>query len=390
MKQLLIILGLALIPLSLHAETEIRMRGMESRISSLEAQMKSHYQQITPNAGPSVVDGFNTCITTELLYWSPRVDGLTYVHSGLSNFNTPVTESGSMYQVDWLWDPGFKWGIGHNFNHDGWDICVNYTWLFSDADDSKNQPNLTSPMSLLPPFYNLLLASLPITQASFPITQASFPITQASFPITQASAKWSLHFHVIDLELGRNFFISNYLTLRPHIGIKGTFQNEIYKVRYHTLLLEDLFIPSKTVDSTISTNQDFLGIGMRAGLDSSWYFSKWFSFYGNMSFSGLCSDFRLKFKNRSTSPLSTNQTPGELLDIVYQRMHFYVIRPVIEFDLGLRCECWLVKDRYHISISAGWEEQIWINQFHLVNVRKETSRHDLTLGGLTTALRFDF
>lgn len=368
MKQLLIILGLALTPLALRAETEMRMRGMESRIGSLEGQVKSHCQQITPNAGPTVVDGFNIFLTAEFLYWSPRVDGLTYVHTGLGDFNNPITDNGTMYQVDWSWDPGFKGGIGYNFGHDGWDAYANYTWLFSSAADSRDQTNLFPSIDLLPPFFNVF----------------------AAFPMTHASAKWSLHFHVIDLELGRNFFISNYLTLRPHIGVKGTIQDEMYRIRYRNLLLGETSATSDTVDSTIRNKQDLWGIGMRAGLDTSWYFSKWFNLYGNMSLSGLWSDFRLKLKNRSTILLSTNQATGQVLDIVHQQMHFHVIRPVVEFDLGVRYERWFINNRYHISISAGWEEQIWINQFHLVNARGENSRYDLTLEGFTTKLRFDF
>ena len=89
MKKILYCLLIFVASHHLHAESELRMRNLETRVNSLEKSKSAntpHYDPITPNAGPKVYDGMDMFLTTDFIYWTGRLDTLTYARSGSGNF----------------------------------------------------------------------------------------------------------------------------------------------------------------------------------------------------------------------------------------------------------------------------------------------------------------
>lgn len=88
---------------------------------------------ITPNAGPCVINGADLFITAEFLYWTIRQDHLAFAFSTPEIIDPLVIPEGkgSVFHPDWEFNPGFKVGLGILFDHDGWDLYANYTWIRS-------------------------------------------------------------------------------------------------------------------------------------------------------------------------------------------------------------------------------------------------------------------
>ena len=302
---------------------------------------------ITPNAGPRVCMGADVFVTADFILWTPREEGLEYAMTGA---NAP-TSQGSLREPDFGLEPGFKVGLGLNLGHDGWDIFAEYTWLRSDVDDSVR----SSTMDWL---------------------------WRDGVSPDRADARWDFHFNVIDLELGRNFFVSQYLTLRPHYGFKGTWQDQDYTSRAEFLnAAGDVTLRNKMVQDF-----DYWGFGIRTGLDTAWHFSSSWSIFGNFAISALWSGFDIDRKDTQFSAVADTT-----ITQLNTENNFHTILPVLELAIGLRWETWFSDDDYHFGIDAGWEEQVWWGMNRLI-VRQQPQRDngDLTLQGFTLKFRFDF
>lgn len=279
------------------------------------------YREITPPAGPRVAHGADVGITADFIWWKATQEGGYAVASSKTETKddvTTVTEHKKNYSEKWA--PGFKAGLGLNLGHDGWDVLGQYTWL-----NAKN-----------------------------------------THTVDQSNNRWELHFNVIDLELGRNFYVSQYLTLRPFMGLKGTWQK-------HEAV--EFTKQDKDTKDLSHYNIDQFGIGIRGGFNTSWYLTKSFSIYGNMAFANMWSDYDKNFEKDYTK------------NTVVEANDNYTIKHLLELELGLRWETWFYDDSYHLAIQAGWEQQVWSNW---VRLAASTAAEDLNLHGLTLKFRFDF
>lgn len=326
------------------------------------------YREITPNAGPRVAYGADVFLTADFIWWKAKQAGLTYATTGALQNPSTAFESlgrGRDAQVSYNWDPGFKVGAGLNFWHDGWDVSSEYTWLHTDGSNS-------------------------IQGAPGAIPSMDFPSAAISGGTPyESSSRSTLHFNTLDLELGRNFYVSQFLMLRPHFGFKGTWQNQDWRTRYfagdYQLTLASNTHETLSGPYRVHQKSKYYGVGIRAGLDTAWHFTTNWSLFGDISWTAMWSRYRLKRQDTVDDKLT-----GEKQRNFNTRSNFYDIKYVGELHFGLRWETWFSDDNYHIQLQAGWEEQIWINHMTYIQVGTPAPYFDLTLHGLTVMLRFDF
>lgn len=326
--------------------------------------------EILPNAGPCVACGADLFITADFLYWMVREDHLGYVYStGQQADGAPA--KGHVFHPNFKMKPGFKVGLGMNFDHDGWDIFAEYTWIRARNITGSAVPTATTVI-----FDDFWLAGV------------------GADVITSASVEWDLHsFNVIDLELGRNFYVSRYLMLRPHFGLKGTWQKQNYNVTINETSGGVIVptVPAGLYTSNMSQRQKFWGIGIRAGLDTAWHFSRSFSLVGEVALSGLYGQFEdNRFGTSFNTTTGTFFVSPTTLGTINTDNNFHTIKPVIEWMLGLRWEMYTCDNEYHFAFEAGWEEQYWADQNQFFSFRSEGEGGDLNFQGLTVKVRFDF
>ena len=235
---------------------------------------------ITPSANPMVENCCDPFITADFIWWKAQEDGLAYAYTGGASTDVSAS-SGTVYQPKFKYKPGFKVGLGLKFKHDGWDLYANYTWLRNNH--RSNSVSAPTSSALISDYF------VQGTDAT------AEPVTIA----TSASSKWKMHFNVVDLELGRNFWISQWLTLRPHFGLKGSWNHQKYGVSYVGATSE----VAGLVDADISLNfkQHQWAIGLRTGLDTAWYLWKKWCIFGEFAISGMCNHFKDKTSEVATS-----------------------------------------------------------------------------------------
>lgn len=323
-------------------------------------------QPITPDAGPRVRGGADVYVDADFIFWTPRMDGLAYSYTGFGNDINSVSQ-GAVQELQWPWEPGFKIGVGLALDHDGWDVGAQYTWLQADRKDNQGL-NAT-----LAPTWNIN------EQFSDYTPNTANGMTS----IRTAGVSWKLSYNVANMELGRNFFVSKFLTMRPFWGLTGAWINQKYKVTYTS---PDDVSSIDAISNQMSNNQDYWGLGLRTGLDTSWRFTNDFSFYGDFSFSGLWSYFSTTRRDQDKN-LVSGATPIVNIDT---DSAFHTVKPLFEMEFGFRYETWLSEEEYHLMLQAGWSEVIWSNFNQLFRLSNIGSNGDLTLQGVSVKARFDF
>lgn len=358
--------------------------GMDpSSESGQETYQRGTFREITPSAGPRVAHGADVFVTADFIWWKASEGGLNFSENSVipkpyeaatpEEVFAPIPE-GSFASVGEDWAPGFKVGIGLNTGHDGWDIYTQYTWLQPSDKKTQKGSNLKVP--------------------NYPIDYQIDPTT-ATTGIDENKATWDLRFHAIDLELGRNFYLSQFFTMRPHIGLKGTWQDHDWKItsKIPGGVLVTIENPTGTEaltgPSQIEKHYNVWGIGVRGGLNIACYISKCWSIYGDLSLSNLWTNY---YKQTSLLKIDdSGSTEGPRARAIQNggSGHTYTCRYVAELDIGLRWETWFYDDNYHFAIQAGWEQQNWINWSQFERLGNLNSM-DMSLQGPNLKLRFDF
>ena len=306
--------------------------------------------KITPSAGPRVNGSWNVYLTGEFIYWTVRQDGMFYAVSGAG----ANPSKGSVHDLDWEWEPGFKVGLGVNLPHDGWDLYAKYTWIQSSTSDSTSQAAATTTLT---PYW--------------------VPTTVDFGFLSHARASWDIHFNDVNLELGRNSYLSQYFKVRIHAGLKGSWIDQDYNVHYT--------YAADGSRARIRQSQDFWGVGIRAGLNNSWQFLYNFCFYGDLALSILWGQFDLDRNDQYTPAGNVAVTT------LHTGVSPHTFEPVLELGAGFRWDLWFGNGDYHFSLQAGWEHQLWILQNELIKGLGEPDHiGDLVLQGLTVKARFDF
>lgn len=356
-------------------------KSMQHQNQSMMRQNTQHtngddtnFRQITPNAGPRVTNGADVFVTADFIYWTARQDSLAFAYTGVDPsvsdaVASPVDSRGTRYTAPRKYEPGFKVGLGLNLGHDGWDVFLEYTWFRSNNTDTATAGAL--------PYQRLVPATVAVPSS------LNFDL----LTVTNGTGSWRFRFNNFDLELGRNFYVSQYLTLRPHIGLKGNWINQYFDGTgtgfwFGDTPIDDLGYGYGSISSaTINRSQKWWGVGIRSGIDTAWYFDKNWSIFGDFALSGLWGRFNTSAK---ATVVGTYGTP-ELGSSVpaWIGANYHTVKYVGEFQLGLRFDYWFSDDDYHFGLSAAWEVQSWINH-------NQMTFTDLGLQGLTIKARFDF
>ncbi|MBS0650908.1 MAG: hypothetical protein JSR93_07095 [Verrucomicrobia bacterium] len=317
-------------------------------------------REITPEAQPKVTHWADPFITADFIYWKAVVENMHYAYTGAITSTSANAHKGTYHSPDFDFEPGFKLGFGLKFRHDGWDLFAQWTWLSEFEGDNHvhtrtNSQTHSMVHSVLTPQIGLM----------------------PDFTYDRGHAEWSMHFNALDIELGRNFFISRYLTLRPHFGFKFGWIDQDYHIKAHNIAAYQplLTIVNPSV-GTAKNDQDFFGCGIRTGLDAVWYFTKHWGLYGDFAISALWSDFHSKTEHHVAAD---NLAKVENLDF---KRTLTTLTQVLELGLGFRYDCTFFLGDYEFYLQAGWEEQIWFNQNQFLDT-VDTRTGDLTFQGLT-------
>ena len=342
-----------------NAVDDMQMRNIENRVSALE-QRRGSNGMINPPARPVVKDGVDVWVQGEALYFNASEDGLAFTTESSSSSKILGRVKSASYDWDW----GFRAGAGINMPHDGWDLFANWTWFHTKDHDNKN----AEPGEFFwPAFYNAATSNNTAT---------------ASHVVNDTH----LRINMLDLELGREFFVSKWLTVRPHIGGRAAWLFRSFKNEFSG----GSFSPAG-IEVEEKTENRFRGAGLRGGLDSQWGLGSGWSFFGQMAFALVYGRQHVNFDSKTVA------ASGDVTAQLTPHNNWGAVRGITDLALGLRWDHLFSGDAYRVRLQAAWEQHMFLsfNQNHTFVNTVTTgvltgNKGDLSLSGVSFEARFDF
>lgn len=367
-----------------------------------------------PAVRPYVCNG-DLVLTFSAFYWKAQQDGLAYginTSVPLPTIPTPTAvitpaDSSSLNNIidarylnpKFKWDLGFKLGFGYDLVCDGWDINLLWTNFRGRASSNccDSQVDSTDNRSLLPLWSDFT-------------SQVSNPVLFA----TQINAHWKLKLNLADFELGREFWNSKYLTLRPHMGLRFAWIKQTFDLLHQggswSAQTTSGTTPTTLVSPTnneVKLRNKFKGVGLRGGLDSVWHICHGFSLFGNAALSIVYGRFKTSERERNRLALSPfGKTP-----VLESSDSFRSSKGIADLAFGANWATMFCDCRYRFQIALAWENHLFFDQNQLWRVNKMGSnisvpgtpptvitqtnaiikqKGDLGAQGWTLTLLFDF
>lgn len=342
---------------------------METRVRELEKEMKQvrtetaakTYGAYTVSARPDV-QGKGFFFTFDVFYWQLGADGTEFA------VTVPVNQSidtrpfkGRVKENEFNnWDWGFRIGAGYNFTHGEWDIYANYTYYRNSSSLKKGNG----------------LIGLPGLNTQVPAITFKDDHHPYNTTIDTAAASFKFNFDRLDLELGRDFYVAKYLSLRPHVGLVSAWTNQEQTCRY----TGGDVLGNNT--AAVKNKNKFWGIGPRAGMNTTWHLCNNITLIGNASGGLVYSNYRLS-RDQSYSP-------NESYDF-YLTNNFHRFTPTAQMQLGFGYDKYTSDCKQHFSTFLVWDIQYWWGMARKIHPTTfATDENNLNLQGITLGFKFNF
>lgn len=357
MKKTVLFSALALTASAI-ADGDMIAAQMKSDMQSTGSQPMSSVVTLT-SARPESDNGWY--LFADALYWHADVGNTDWAFRNNNTAATNGVKKGPNHKLDFKWSWGFRVGLGANMNHDEWDTNLYYTWFHTENSNSVGTSSTT---------------------------QRAVDNQGSTGAISQGKNEWNIHYSMFDWELGRWFYVSKSLALRPHAGLKGGWIHQ---------KVERKLTVNSTTTAEADLKNDFWGIGVAGGVNTTWYLghvgSHNFSLFGDFAGAMMYGHFDVDHKETlKTNSVVTNGThPDDL--------NRNLAVPVLQAMFGMGWDTPFNRDRCHFGLKVGYEFQYWFRQNQMLNIKNGApagtvqytrNSDDLALQGLTVDFRFDF
>ena len=307
-------------------------------------------------------------VTGDFIYWKPTEENLGYValttQTTFQNTISNPTIQDSDVELDikrphLKYQAGFEVGFGCDFPPEAhWDALVNWTDYRTKATSHIDIPAVNP--STIP---NPQVGSFQITT----LTPLGLGNNGGGFYNT-ASAAWRLHVDLLDLEIGRKFFIGKWVLFRPFFGVRAERIKESFQTAYNQPgVAVTIDAQRVAIDAKLRSKNNYNGIGLRMGLDSQWKIYRNFSLYGDGAASILYGQEKLTANNQViTANLSTVVSNSEIATISHYKNTQNASRAIFDLDAGIRWDQMFACGRCHIGLHVGWAYRYFIDQNQLM------------------------
>jgi hypothetical protein len=344
-------------------DTDTRLKQLEQQMKQVRTETAAGtFGAKTASARPEV-NGAGVSFTIDALLWKANVGGTEYAYTDSSALGAfPI--NGSMQDIDFGWDWGVKVGIGYNYAHDNWETDLLFTYFSSNESDTTTAGTASS--------------VIPLKGSA----DLGFPLTAVLDYCSTASSQFKFVYDNLDLDLARNYFVSESLALRPHFGLKSTWLDLQQDTRYTGGAL------SQGITFYNADKSKFWGIGPSAGINTKWYLCNGFGLFGDASGALLWSYFQVKHFESNSVNVNEDQIG------IRANMHRFV--PTAQLSLGISYDSYMNDNKQHINVSLGWETVYYWRANQMLTVddfaSKKYSRvsEDISMQGVTLNVRLDF
>ncbi len=301
-------------------------------------------------------------------YWIAYQEGMDLAQStvDLTAVAVDIPERTSTLFQDTAWKPGFKVGLGMDFDHDNWSGYAEYTWFRSRTSTSSVAPE--GPVGSIDPRWVINNWELNQTGTA-----------------TSISSNWRLRMDILDAALTRPYYQGTHLIVAPFGGLRATWIRQ--DLRIHPAIASGTGII--VAEPTYHYKSSSWAIGPRAGFQGEWHLGWGFRFEGDVA--GAISFTR--YTNISGF-VDSDTVGGRARGASYS--DYNTLRFNNDMNAGIGWGDYFDCRNYHFDLLLTYDFQIFWNQNMMRvladNIDEETSvsAHNLYLQGVTLRAQFDF
>lgn len=323
----------------------------------------THLQMMPGYNAPARIDvrgSWDVYATGAFTFWQSMQDNMDLGY--VSTIGVPNTTD-AVVDMDLNYAPGFKVGLGMNFDHDNWDTFIEYTW-FRGEHGNATHLDPTNPNVTLVPNWGKPTATT----------------------YSDGREHWHLHMDLLDWELARCYFVGTKLSFRPFFAARAAWIRQNMNVVYaESPNFSDIADFSKNTANSWA-------VGPRAGLYSNWMLGEGVRLFGNAMGDILFTQYtKLRSYNGNTDALGHVTSGTQTI-----QRNLNCLRTHLETELGFGWESYFDNNNWHIDLSASYGFQVFFNQNMFRKFSDAESRTsfnpngDLYVHGLTATARFDF
>lgn len=273
--------------------------------------------------------------------------------------------SGNVINMGAKFRPGFKVGMGFNFDYDNWDMRVEYTWFHGKNSNSSNGANGGRILS----FWGT-------------------PQLMDGLMFDTISSSWRLKMDIADFDLGRWQYVGTKYTVRPSFGVRANWiRQRVAVTPVRTTTNPPLSTP---ITETIVQKASSWGLGPKVALDGNWNLGCGFRLFGNSEADLLFTDYTKLSYNDSDSA-------QPLAPVAVNQDKLYAVKPHVDLGLGLGWGTYLDCNNWYMDFAFAWDFQVFFDQnmfrkFNDTTMFGSTTmpNGNLYVQGLTASFKLDF
>lgn len=333
---------------------------------------------------PAAVDvqcSWDVFVSGSFIYWLTSQEGLDI------GYNTAITAAGGtilppnfglQQTPSFTYEPGFKLGIGMDFDYDNWVGYLEYTWLHFTRDTSFAAPTDsrgTGVIALNNWYYNKHGQTAYLTNNL----------------ATSVSTSWNMRFDMIDATLSRPYYQGRSLTVTPYAGARTVWVRQNY--RLSSTMLNSANLVASQEDSR--NRYASWGMGPVAGALGHWLFGWGFRAEADMGASVAYTTYT-QVLHREDSVAMLPQAGAGNTSVATKLKSYGALRPITNMGMGLGWGSYFDRQNYHLDISANYDFMVLWDQNMLrylvdeMNSGSAAQPANLYFSGLTATVRFDF
>lgn len=303
-------------------------------------------------------------------YWQPIQENMELgLVSDVAGGNTML--NGNIVNLDFDYKPGFKTGLGINFEHGDWDTFAEYTWFRGKHTTATKLDRANSPDATIHPI-------------------ALFPVNSSYY---NASQSWRLHMDLLDWQLARSYYVGMKLSFRPFFAARAAWIRQNAKLNF-----EDNKETANAYASQQNKKSRSWGVGPRVGIGTNWMLGEGFRLFGN----GGADVLFTQYTKLRSSQVNLDQQGQQVEDerFVVIQTKYNTLRTHLDLELGFGWGTYFDNNNWHVDLSAGYGFQVFFDQNMFRTFNNSTMSTGLAVSnnpsgnlyvhGLTATLRFDF
>lgn len=331
------------------SDLETRVVELEKKIDMISTTTATGVYGVKTASARAEPDGYGWNLSLDVLYWQTKLGGAAYgqVNNAYGLNVSPINTREVTQEPRFKWDFGVKFGIGYNFDYDKWDSRLEYTYFRNQADSHVRKLSLPSVV-----VSDLLDAAAPLMYESV----SDFINDRVHDVFAQEGQGYvDNKFDDLFIDLGRNYFVSKYLSMRPAFGVEATWFNLRATAKFMGGVTQreigygDLIAVGDEA-MRFENERHFYGIGPRVSFDTKWHLGESFCFYGDVKGALLFSYIKNEYEATYT---------GQPNNAAKRIHNYHSLNPAVKFELGIMYDKYCMNDTQHFSIALGYENQYY-------------------------------